>query len=99
MLNGILFFPRGGSAHVARSLSAELGRQGWDVRILSGSVPGGPGDAHAFYRGLDIHAVDFTSGETPMHPSYEDHPGTPDRCSRCSTMPSTAPRWRPGRSR
>jgi glycosyltransferase involved in cell wall biosynthesis len=80
VLNGILFFPRGGSAHVARSLSAELGRQGWDVRILSGSVPGGRGDARAFYRGLDVHAVDFTSGETPMHPSYEDHPGTPDRC-------------------
>jgi glycosyltransferase involved in cell wall biosynthesis len=80
VLNGILFFPRGGSAHVARSLSIELGTQGWDVRVLSGSIPGGRGDANAFYRGLDIHAVDFTTGETPMHPSYEDHPGTPDRC-------------------
>lgn len=80
LLNGILFFPRGGSAHVARSLSKELTSNGWDVRILSGSLPGGPGDADAFYAGLDVHAVDFTAGAAPMHPSYEDHPGTPDRC-------------------
>jgi glycosyltransferase involved in cell wall biosynthesis len=80
VLNGVLFFPRGGSAHVARSLSKELAEAGWDVRILSGSVPGGPGDADAFYAGLDVHAVDFTAGDAPMHPSYEDHPGTPDRC-------------------
>ena len=46
-LNGILFFPRGGSSHVARSLSAQLPAHGWDVRILSGSLPGGPGDAPA----------------------------------------------------
>jgi glycosyltransferase involved in cell wall biosynthesis len=80
VLNGVMFFPRGGSAHVARSLSTELIANGWTVRILSGSVPGGPGDADAFYAGLDVHAVDFTTGEAPMHPSYEDHPGTPDRC-------------------
>jgi glycosyltransferase involved in cell wall biosynthesis len=80
LLNGVLFFPRGGSAHVARSLSKELTESGWDVSILSGSVPGGPGDADAFYDGLDVLAVDFTTGDTPMHPSYEDHPGTPDRC-------------------
>jgi glycosyltransferase involved in cell wall biosynthesis len=79
-LNGIVFFPRGGSAHVARSLSAELSHHGWEVRILSGSIPGGPGDADVFYSGLDVRTVDFTAGEAPMHPSYEDHPGTPDRC-------------------
>ncbi len=80
VLNGMFFFPRGGSAHVARSLSGELAEIGWDVRVLSGSVPGGPGDAEMFYSGLDIRVVDFTSGNAPMHPSYEDHPGTPDRC-------------------
>jgi glycosyltransferase involved in cell wall biosynthesis len=80
LLNGILFFPRGGSAHVARSLSRELSENGWDVRILSGSLPGGPGDADAFYSGLDVRAVDFNAGDAPMQPSYEDHPGTPDRC-------------------
>jgi glycosyltransferase involved in cell wall biosynthesis len=80
VLNGILFFPRGGSAHVVRSLSRQLPENGWDVRILTGSIPGGPGDADSFYGNLDVHAVDFTAGDAPMHPSYEDRPGAPDRC-------------------
>jgi glycosyltransferase involved in cell wall biosynthesis len=80
VLNGILFFPRGGSAHVVRSLSRRLPENGWDVRILTGSIPGGPGDADSFYGNLDVHAVDFTAGDAPMHPSYEDRPGAPDRC-------------------
>ena len=80
VLNGMFFFPRGGSAHVARALSVQLPENGWEVRVLSGSVPGGPGDALAFYRGLDVRGVDFTAGDAPMHPSYEDHAGTPDRC-------------------
>jgi glycosyltransferase involved in cell wall biosynthesis len=80
VLNGIMFFPRGGSAYVARSLSRALTENGWAVRILSGSLPGGPGDADTFYADLDVHAVDFTTGEAPMQPSYEDHPGTADRC-------------------
>jgi glycosyltransferase involved in cell wall biosynthesis len=80
ILNGIFFFPRGGSAHVARALSTELPQHGWDVRVLSGSLPGGPGDAISFYDGLDIDVVDFAAGEAPMQPSYEDRPGAPDRC-------------------
>jgi glycosyltransferase involved in cell wall biosynthesis len=80
ILNGIFFFPRGGSAHVARALSMELPQHGWDVRVLSGSLPGGPGDAIPFYDGLDIDVVDFAAGDAPMQPSYEDRPGAPDRC-------------------
>ena len=80
MLNGLMFFPRGGSAHVARSVSAALPANGWDVRILSGSISGGPGDAAEFYRGLDVCTVDFASGDAPMQPSYEDRPAAPDRC-------------------
>jgi glycosyltransferase involved in cell wall biosynthesis len=80
VLNGILFFPRGGSSQVTRSLSAELPAHGWTVRVLSGSLPGGPGDAQSFYAGLDLHVVDFAAGDAPMHPSYEDRPGAPDRC-------------------
>jgi glycosyltransferase involved in cell wall biosynthesis len=76
----MFFFPRGGSAQVVRSLSRELPQHGWDVRVLSGSLPGGPGDAKSFYEGLDIDAVEFAAGEAPMHPSYEDRPGAPDRC-------------------
>lgn len=78
MLSGLMFFPRGGSAHVARALARTLPSRGWTVRILSGSRPG-HGDARRFYAGLDVHAVDFSTGDAPMHPSYEDRPGAPDR--------------------
>src|ERR1700754_284809 len=87
---GLLFYPRGGSAHVARNLAATLPQSGWDVTVLSGSVslPGHPGDAARFYRGLDVRPVDMTralqapdplSAEPPLHPSFEDRPGAPDR--------------------
>ena len=87
---GLLFYPRGGSAHVARNLAATLPQAGWDVTVLSGSVsrPGHPGDAAAFYRGLDVRPVDMTrafsapdplSADPPLHPSYEDRAGAPDR--------------------
>ena len=86
---GLAFFPRGGSAHVARNLACTLPRAGWDVTILSGSVtqPGHPGDAHDFYRGLDVRPLDMTRAlrapdpmlaDPPMHPSYEERPGAPD---------------------
>ncbi|HYF27256.1 MAG TPA: glycosyltransferase family 4 protein [Baekduia sp.] len=76
VLSGLQFFPRGGSAHVARSLARELPAHGWDVTVVSGSLPP-HGDAAAFYRGLDIHPVRF-GADAPMHPSYEDRPGAPD---------------------
>ena len=88
---GLLFFPRGGSSHVAQNLATALPRAGWDVKIASGSLslPGRPGDARAFYAGLDVHPVDFTAAHdaedpllaepTPFHPSYEDRPDAPDR--------------------
>jgi glycosyltransferase involved in cell wall biosynthesis len=85
-----MFFPRGGSAHVALNLARALPAAGWDVTIVSGSLsePGRPGDARAFYRDLDVHPVDFTraldapdplSADPPLHPSFEDRPGAPDR--------------------
>ena len=87
---GLLFFPRGGSAHVARNLATALPHAGWEAKIVSGSLsrPGRPGDARAFYRGLDVHPVDFTAAleapdpllaDPPFHPSYEDRRGAPDR--------------------
>jgi glycosyltransferase involved in cell wall biosynthesis len=72
-----MFFPRGGSAQVARSLAEELPLQGWEVTILSGSLPG-LGDANVFYKGLDVVAVDFEHGDAPHHPSFEDRPGARD---------------------
>ena len=87
---GLLFYPRGGSAHVARNLATALPGDGWDVTILTGSIgrPGLPGDARGFYRGLDVRPVDMTraldapdplAADPPLHPSYEDRPGAPDR--------------------
>jgi glycosyltransferase involved in cell wall biosynthesis len=87
---GLLFYPRGGSAHVARNLATTLPQTGWDVTVLSGSVtkPGHPGDASTFYSGLDVRPVDMTralsapdpmAAHPPMHPSYEDRPNAPDR--------------------
>jgi glycosyltransferase involved in cell wall biosynthesis len=74
-----MFFPRGGSAHVARALARELPAHGCDVTIVSGSRSNViVGDAERFYDGLDVHAVDFARGDAPMHPSYEDRPDAPD---------------------
>jgi glycosyltransferase involved in cell wall biosynthesis len=73
-----MFFPRGGSAHVARALATELPAHGWDVTLVTGSRSRGHGDARVFYAGLDVHPVDFDAGDAPMHPSYEDRPGASD---------------------
>jgi glycosyltransferase involved in cell wall biosynthesis len=85
---GMLFHPRGSSARVARTLARELPAVGCDVTVLTGSLPGGPGDARRFYAGLDVRAVDFASApaagdpllaDPPLPPSFEDRPGAPDR--------------------
>src|SRR5947209_8191298 len=87
---GLMFFPRGGSAHVTRSLARELVKLGCKVTIVCGSlrIPGRPGDAHEFFAGLDVRPVDYTAAldavdplraDPPMHPSYEDRPDAPDR--------------------
>ena len=73
-----MFFPRGGSSHVARALAHALPAHGWDVTVVSGSLPGGRGDARRFYAGLDVVAVDFDAGDAPLHPSFEDRPDAPD---------------------
>jgi glycosyltransferase involved in cell wall biosynthesis len=72
-----MFFPRGGSAHVARALARQLPASGWDVTVVSGSRHGA--DARAFYRDLDTVAVDFDAGDAPMQPSYEDRADAPDK--------------------
>src|SRR5258708_1558101 len=87
---GLLFFPRGGSAQVTHSLAHALIEQGWGVTVVSGSLglPGRPGDARTFFRNLDLHPMDYTAAletgdplcaDPPLHPSYEERPGAPDR--------------------
>lgn len=81
------FFPRGGSAHVARNLARALPHAGWEAAVLSGSARP-DGDARAFYRDLELHELDMTTAlaatdpitaDPPLHASYEDRPGAPDR--------------------
>ncbi|MGN6588082.1 MAG: glycosyltransferase family 4 protein [Solirubrobacterales bacterium] len=94
MLMGVYFYPRGGSAHVSRALARELGRNGVEVTLLSGSRSdlGEAALASSFYEGLDLRPVDFTQairsadplryagrpGTAPIHGSYEDRPGAVD---------------------
>ncbi len=91
---GLAFYARGGSAQVARYLARALARQGWPVRLFAGSLgeAGAATNAATFFAGLDIVSADFTAAreafgrggdpmaaEVPLHPSFEDRPGAPDR--------------------
>ena len=94
VLQGCSFFPRGGSAQVVRYLTAALLQAGWAPRIVAGSVgdSGNPSNATTFFAGLPVSTADFSPaldawlrGEdpldqpVPLHASYEDKPGAPDR--------------------
>ena len=83
------FFPRGGSAQVARYVARELPRHGWDVTLVTGSLgsESEPSNAQSFYGGLDVHSVDYTASlesddplrtDPPFQPSYEDRAEAPD---------------------
>jgi len=81
----LMFFPRGGSAQVARYLARSLPAAGWQATIACGSLgpPGEQSNAEAFYAGLDVRPLDYTGSpsvddEPPFQPSYEDRPGAPD---------------------
>jgi glycosyltransferase involved in cell wall biosynthesis len=93
VLSAILFSPRGGSAHAARALARNLQSQGCAVTLVAGSRSdqGTHGNARAFYG--NVQAVDFdealasdapqrfagVAGSAPLHPSFEDRSGAPDR--------------------
>jgi D-inositol-3-phosphate glycosyltransferase len=90
---GLLFFPRGGSAQVARYLSTALAEAGWQVALVTGSV-GDPGEethAPTFFAGTPVHHLDYSdavaafaaggsavAAPVPMHPSYEEREDAPD---------------------
>jgi glycosyltransferase involved in cell wall biosynthesis len=94
VLMGVYFYPRGGSAHVCRSIAGQLEERGLEVTLLTGSRSdlGEVGLAQSFYAGLNPHTVDFTpaigspdplrfrgaAGTAPIHGSYESRPGAID---------------------
>ena len=91
---GLLFYPRGGSAQVVRYLAAALPPTGWDASVYCGSLgpPDAETNAARFFAGLDVHALDYSNAvaafergddplvaDPPLHPSFEDRAGAPDR--------------------
>jgi glycosyltransferase involved in cell wall biosynthesis len=98
---GLLFYPRGGSAGVVRYLSAALEDAGCEVSLMCGSLgePGARTHAATYFDGIPVTAADYSPAvrafeagrdpiaePVPMHPSYEDRPGVPDR-----VFPSVSP--------
>ena len=93
VVSATLFSPRGGSAYVVRSLAQGLRERGCSVTVVAGSRGdlGSHGDAASFYG--EVHAVSFDlalasgaplrfegpPGSAPLHPSFEERPGAPDR--------------------
>ena len=90
---GLMFYPRGGSAQVARYLSRALVESGWEVVLASGSLGSTGEQTHAatFFEGLHVEVADYTPalerfgrgedhlvGPVPFHGSFEDREGAPD---------------------
>jgi glycosyltransferase involved in cell wall biosynthesis len=85
----LMFFPRGGSSQVTRYLARFLPDTGWDVTLVTGSLGGPEAESNAanFFKGLEVHTVDYTESvrapdplraDPPMHPSFEDRAGAVD---------------------
>jgi glycosyltransferase involved in cell wall biosynthesis len=84
VVSGLFFFPRGGSAQVARALGRALGQAGWEVTLAAGSLGQMGEQTHAptFFGAVDLVTVDYSpdrQGGVPFQPSYEDRPDAPDR--------------------
>lgn len=90
---GLLFFPRGGSAQVARYLAVALADAGWDLSLVAGSLGVAGDETHAptFFGDVALRHVDYSpavaafeaggsaiDAPIPLHPSYEDREGAPD---------------------
>ncbi len=88
--SALFFFPRGGSAQVARALAESLATRGWRITLAAGSLgrPGESTHAPTFYAGTEVVTVDYSralrfadplTAPVPFQPSYEDRQAGPDR--------------------
>jgi len=90
----LLFYPRGGAAQCMRYLATALTSRGIPLSLISGSLgaAGDPSHAPTFFGSLPLAVADYTpasraalagadpiAAPIPLHPSYEDRPGAPDR--------------------
>src|SRR3954470_20917113 len=70
VVSGLFFFPRGGSAQVAREFARALPAAGWSARLAAGSL-GGPGEltnARSFFAGIDVEPLDYSTAYEPADP-------------------------------
>lgn len=90
ILMSIIFYPRGGSAHVSRYLSRALIALGHQVHLVAGSLRDGDPqhDAGVFYDDLPLTTVDYTEawrgfnqGRDPISAEWEApfHPSYEDK--------------------
>jgi glycosyltransferase involved in cell wall biosynthesis len=90
VVSALFFFPRGGSAQVARAFARALPAVGWQTTLAAGSLGRQSEETNAgsFFSGLEVHPVDYSPALElpdplavllPFQPSYEDRPGAPDR--------------------
>src|SRR3954470_5512441 len=87
----LMFFPRGGSAQVARYVARFLPDAGWDVTLVAGSLgdESEASNASVFFEGVsNLRTVDYTEARDapdplaatpPFQPSFEDRADAPDR--------------------
>ena len=90
ILMSLIFYPRGGSAQVARYLSRALIELGHEVRLITGTLRDGDPqhDANVFFEGIPLTLVDYTDawrgfeqGEDPLSDKWEVpfHPSYEDK--------------------
>ncbi len=90
ILMSLIFYPRGGSAQVARYLSRALIELGHEVHLITGTLRDGDPqhDANVFFKGIPLTLVDYTDawrgfeqGEDPLSDRWEVpfHPSYEDK--------------------
>jgi len=90
ILMSLIFYPRGGSAQVARYLSRALIELGHEVHLITGTLRDGDPqhDASVFFEGIPLTLVDYTDawrgfeqGEDPLSDRWEVpfHPSYEDK--------------------
>src|SRR3954454_7968581 len=83
VLMALSFFPRGGSAQVARYVARELPHHDWDVTLVAGSLgdEDEASNARSFFEAIDGPPVDYRESRDPdaplraappFQPSFED---------------------------
>ena len=95
VLMGFYFFPRGGSAQVARYLCRALAGGPWVPTLFAGSLGSfsAKSNAEGFFSGINCESLDYSPAHAdwvrgddpmesvvPMHASYETKSGVSDRC-------------------